>query len=109
MLSDGRHLYIHEYESNASMLSRVIFYLKSVNFLFLLSIELSGAIPESADKTGFLLCAGTIPESYQFLLCAEHSKTGVYRGIHYFLIFALKHILWVFVVLMCRLGKDFYL
>ena len=22
-------------------------------------------------------------------------KTGVYRGIHYFLIFALKHILWV--------------
>ena len=24
-----------------------------------------------------------------------YSKTGVYRGIHYFLIFALKHILWV--------------
>ena len=23
-----------------------------------------------------------------------YSKTGVYRGIHYFLIFALKHILW---------------
>ena len=27
----------------------------------------------------------------------SHSKTGVYRGLHYFLIFALKHILWVFV------------
>ena len=26
-----------------------------------------------------------------------NSKTGVYRGIHYFLIFALKHILWVLV------------
>ena len=26
-----------------------------------------------------------------------YSKTGVYRGIHYFLIFALKHKLWVFV------------
>ena len=25
------------------------------------------------------------------------SKTGVYRGIHYFLIFALKHRLWVLV------------
>ena len=33
--------------------------------------------------------------------CNEHptfySKTGVYRGIHYFLIFVLKHILWVLV------------
>ena len=26
-----------------------------------------------------------------------NSKTGVYRGKHYFLIFALKHILWVLV------------
>ena len=26
-----------------------------------------------------------------------YSKTGVYRGIHYLLIFALKHILWVHV------------
>ena len=26
-----------------------------------------------------------------------YSKTGVIRGIHYFLIFALKHILWVLV------------
>ena len=26
-----------------------------------------------------------------------YSRTGVYRGIHYFLIFALKHILWVLV------------
>ena len=26
-----------------------------------------------------------------------YSKTGVYRGIHYFNIFALKHILWVLV------------
>ena len=26
-----------------------------------------------------------------------YRKTGVYRGIHYFLIFALKHILWVLV------------
>ena len=38
MLSDGRHSYIHKYESNASLLSRVIFYFKSVNFLFLFSI-----------------------------------------------------------------------
>ena len=29
---------MHKYESNASMLSRVIFYLKSVTFLFLFSI-----------------------------------------------------------------------
>ena len=27
----------------------------------------------------------------------SYSKTGVYRGMHYFLIFALKHILWVHV------------
>ena len=27
-----------------------------------------------------------------------YSKTGVYRGIHYFLIFALKHILWVLTI-----------
>ena len=33
MLSDGRHSYIHKYGSNASMLSSVIFYLKSVHFL----------------------------------------------------------------------------
>ena len=26
-----------------------------------------------------------------------YSKTGVYRGLHYFLLFALKHILWVLV------------
>ena len=26
-----------------------------------------------------------------------YSKTGVYRGLHYFLILALKHILWVLV------------
>ena len=32
------------------------------------------------------------------------SKTGVYRGIHYFLIFALKHILWVLV----RGGSNVY-
>ena len=38
MLSDGRHSYIHKYEGNASMLSRVIFYLQSVSFLFLFSI-----------------------------------------------------------------------
>ena len=29
---------MHKYESNASMLSRVIFYLKTVTFLFLFSI-----------------------------------------------------------------------
>ena len=40
VLSEGRHLYIHMFESNASMLSRVIFYLKSVHFLFLFSIAL---------------------------------------------------------------------
>ena len=38
MFSDVRHSYIHKYESNASMLSQVIVYLKSVNFLFLFSI-----------------------------------------------------------------------
>ena len=39
VLSDGRHSYIHKNESNASMLSRVIFIdLKSVHFLFLFSI-----------------------------------------------------------------------
>ena len=40
VLSDGRHSYIHKYESNAYMLSRVNFNLKSVNFLFLFSIEM---------------------------------------------------------------------
>ena len=29
--------------------------------------------------------------------CILYSKIGVYRGIHYFLIFALKHRLWVLV------------
>ena len=38
MLFDGRHSYINKYESNASMLSRVIIYIQSVNFLFLFSI-----------------------------------------------------------------------
>ena len=38
VLSEGRHSYIQKYEGNASMLSRVIFYLQSVNFLFLFSI-----------------------------------------------------------------------
>ena len=38
VLSDGRHLYIYKFESNKSMLSRLIFSLKSVNFLFLFSI-----------------------------------------------------------------------
>ena len=38
VLSDGRHLFIHKSESNESMLSWFIFYLKSVNFLFLFSI-----------------------------------------------------------------------
>ena len=36
--SDGWHSYIHTFESNADMFSRVIFYLKSVNFLFLFSL-----------------------------------------------------------------------
>ena len=36
--SNARHSYIHTFESNAAMLSRVIFYLKSFNFLFLFSI-----------------------------------------------------------------------
>ena len=31
----------------------------------------------------------------------SYSKTGVYRSIHNFLIFALKHRLWVLVVLTC--------
>ena len=35
-------------------------------------LELSGTIPELADKVGFLLCTGTIPELYRFLLCAEY-------------------------------------
>ena len=37
-LSDGRHLYIDKFESNEPMLSRLIFYLKSVNLFFLFSI-----------------------------------------------------------------------
>ena len=41
-------------------------------------LELSGTMPESADKVGFLLCAGTIPESYQFFLCAEHRYARFY-------------------------------
>ena len=40
VLSDGGHLYIHKFDNNESMLSRLIFYLNSVNFLFLLSIVL---------------------------------------------------------------------
>ena len=43
-MSDGRHLYIHKYESNASILRRVIFYLKSVHFLFLFSIYIETRI-----------------------------------------------------------------
>ena len=39
VLSDRGHSYIHMFESNASMLSRVIFYLESVHFLFLFSIS----------------------------------------------------------------------
>ena len=41
-----------------------------------------------------------IPPAYTAIL---HSNTGVYRGIHYFLIFALKHILSVLIeaVLTC--------
>ena len=35
-----------------------------------------------------------------------YSKTGVYRGIHFFLIFALKHRLWV-LVLMCTRNQCF--
>ena len=34
--------------------------------------------------------------TYTPLLCL-YSKTGAYRGIHYFHIFALKHIVWVLV------------
>ena len=34
ILSDGWHFYVHKFENNESMLSRLILYLKSVNFLF---------------------------------------------------------------------------
>ena len=46
VLSDGRHSYIHKYESNVSMLSRgnFFFYLKSVKFLFLFSIDIEAKI-----------------------------------------------------------------
>ena len=54
MLSDGRHSYIHKYESNASMLSRVIFYLKSVNFLFWFSIS-TGVKSKHAKQ--YVICA----------------------------------------------------
>ena len=50
MLSDRRHSYIHKYESNASMLSRVIFYLKSVTFLFLFSIYIYGGGGSGDDR-----------------------------------------------------------
>ena len=49
VLSDGWHLYVHKYESNASMLSRGFFYLKSVNFLFLFSI-VQPVIPDVCTK-----------------------------------------------------------
>ena len=35
-------------------------------------------------------------------------KTGVYSGIHYFLIFALKHILWVHVILRFKRVPTIY-
>ena len=39
----------------------------------------------------------TCPCNVDHLTTHLYSKSGVYRGIHYFLIFALKHILWVLV------------
>ena len=38
VLLDGRHSYIHTFQRNLSVLSWLIFHLKSVNFLFLFSI-----------------------------------------------------------------------
>ena len=57
----------YSYFAHRSQLTKIRFIYISCTIL-----ELSGTIPESADKVGFLLCAGTIPESYRFLLCAEH-------------------------------------
>ena len=51
--------------------------------------ELSTLVSMHQDNTSMCF----IPQ-YTPLL---YSKTGVYRSIHYFLIFALKHILWVLV------------
>ena len=39
-------------------------------------LELSGAIPESADKVGIPSLRRTIPELYRFLLCAQHIYTS---------------------------------
>ena len=41
-------------------------------------LELSGTIPELADKVRILTLRKTIPELYRFLLCAEHTHTYIY-------------------------------
>ena len=43
---------MHKYESNASMLSRVIFYLKSVTFLFLFIIHIPSPSKSAAVAVG---------------------------------------------------------
>ena len=69
MLSDGWHSYIHKYKSNASMLSRVIFYLKIVNFLFLFSIE---KCPISKHEEDYLF---KIPVAYKSHEDTKHIYT----------------------------------
>ena len=49
VLSDRQHLYIHKLESNESMLSRLIFHLKRVNFLFC-SVYKSESVVSSENK-----------------------------------------------------------
>ena len=41
-------------------------------------LELSGTIPELADKVRIPTLRRTIPELYRFLLCAEHIHRALY-------------------------------
>ena len=78
MLSDGRHSYIHNYENNASMLSRVIFYLKSVHFLFLFSIyDLNLRGHSKISRFEWVVCTGArlVPGS-DFVLGLRVSVEG---------------------------------
>ena len=54
---------------------------------------------KSYDETNMKVFALSLWEKVSWGLTDfdEFSNTGVYRGIHYLLIFALKHILWVLV------------
>ena len=68
-------------------------------------VEIDSPVPEKKIFDGFLPFMGvvTIHHANMSVKCTPHytlllySKIGVYKIIHYFIIFALKHILWVLV------------